>query len=37
MAKRRYNGLCDAGISKPMTNEPTMLTNKVANSLQMAK
>lgn len=36
-AKRRYNVFCDAGMSKPMTNEPMTLTNKVASSLQMAK
>jgi hypothetical protein len=37
IAKRRYNVLCDVGISKPMMKEPTMLTNKVANSLQIDK
>ena len=36
-AKRRYNVLCDAGMSKPMTNEPMTLTNNIASSLQMVK
>ena len=37
IAARRYNVFDDAGISKPIMNEPMMLTDNVASSLQMAK
>lgn len=37
IAARRYNVFDDAGISKPIMNEPMMLTDNVASSLQMVK